>query len=446
MPPVTPPSGWTKGLQINIASSQIPTTVTGRVPVVLTAAAFTSTFLSSLKIDGSDLRFTSDDTGLNFLPRDIQHFNRTLGQIIVHVGLNGVTANTTKTIYAWASNSNASEPGLRDASGQQTTWNNVINGTSSYYGVCHFQKTSNSGTLFTSDDGFKAGFESSGNWTPVNAGSGVTDGLGPLTGQNAWVLGNSNNIINLEAINTLTSDSTLAHYFEFWIFATAYPQNNAPIFVGDFNRYLKWDSSGKVKFGDSGNASTNGIVLNQWNQVVMTRTSGGNVTFALNGVSNGTTTTSQDIENMNRLFMDRNNTGTGYLNMRICWLRVCRGTDLGISHLGIQYRSVNNAATFATASNETNFTTPRVLTINGLVTGGVISIFDNEDADVQFLGTLLASTDPIVGTSVTYSHGGLTNSVIIQFLADGYEEIWQEFLLQNADQTLTLIPRLEENL
>jgi hypothetical protein len=86
------------------------------------------------------------------------------------------------------------------------------------------------------------------------------------------------------------------------------------------------------------------------------------------------------------------------------------------------------------------------LPIYGLVTGGVISIFDNEDVDAQFLGTLLSSTDPIVGTSVTYSHGGLTNSVIIQFLADGYEEIWQEFLLQNADQTLTLIPRLEENL
>lgn len=444
MPPVSPPVGWTKGLQIDISSSEIPDTVSN-VPVPLTSNAFTSTFLDALKSDGSDLRFTSDAAGTNLLARDIQYFDQVTGNIIVHVKIDSVTASTTKTIYAWASNANALEPLLRDTSGQQSAWNDVF-GEGSYYGICHFQKGSDSGTLFPiSDDGFKAGFESSGNWTPVNAGSGVDDGVGPLAGQNAWVLSNSNNIINLEAIDTQNSNNTRAHWFEFWIYTTAYPSSNAPIFVGDFNRFLKWGSNGRVKFGDSGSESTNGIVLNQWNQVVLSRDSSGNVTFYLNGQTNGTTSTTQDIETMNRIFQDRNNTGNGYNGARIVWLRVCRGTTFTGSHIGIQWNAFNNASTFATPSNETDFSTPAVLTIDGLISGGVLSIFDNEDSDPQFLGTLIQEFDPC-GTSETLAHSGTTNSVIVQFFAQGYEEIWQTFTLGSQDQTLTLLPKIEENL
>jgi hypothetical protein len=355
MPPVSPPAGWTKGLQIDIGNSFIPTTINGKVPAVLTAAAFTASFMAAMQSDARDLRFTSDANGTQFLPREVQYFDEPNGHLIVHVGLDAVTASTTKTIYAWCNNSSASEPPPRDISGAQSVWNNVLGGTDSYYGVCHFQQASDSGTLFPSDPGFKSGYESTGNWTPVNAGSGVSDGAGLLPGQNAWVMSNSNNVINLEAINTTQNDSTVPFWLEFWVYATSYPNSNAPIFVGDFNRFLKWESNGKVKFGDSGNPSTNGILLNQWNQVAMMRDASGNVTFFLNGQPNGTTQTTQDIENMNRLFQDRNNNGNGYDGVRFQWVRLCRGATLGTSHLEMQWNAAANDDTFAAPSNETDF-------------------------------------------------------------------------------------------
>lgn len=103
--------------------------------------------------------------------------------------------------------------------------------------------------------------------------------------------------------------------------------------------------------------------------------------------------------------------------------------------------------TTSTAGGAVTIETPPVsLTINGLVAGGVFSIFDNEDSDFQFLGTKLLEVDPVVGTSVSYTHTGVPNDVIIQFLADGYEETYLNVTLTNTSQTFTLQPSVEENL
>ena len=90
--------------------------------------------------------------------------------------------------------------------------------------------------------------------------------------------------------------------------------------------------------------------------------------------------------------------------------------------------------------------TPVSLTINGLIAGGVLSIFDNEDSDFQFLGTKLLEVDPVVGTSVIYVHDGTANDIVIQFLADDYEETYLNVTLTNTSQTFTLQPSVEENL
>ncbi len=103
--------------------------------------------------------------------------------------------------------------------------------------------------------------------------------------------------------------------------------------------------------------------------------------------------------------------------------------------------------TTSTAGGAITVETPPVsLTINGLIAGGVFSIFDNEDSDFQFLGTKLLEVDPVVGTSVSYTHAGVPNDVIIQFLADGYEETYLNITLTNTSQTFTLQPSVEENL
>ena len=103
--------------------------------------------------------------------------------------------------------------------------------------------------------------------------------------------------------------------------------------------------------------------------------------------------------------------------------------------------------TTSTAGGAITVETPPVsLTVNGLIAGGVFSIFDNEDSDFQFLGTKLLEVDPVVGTSVSYTHAGVPNDVVIQFLADGYEETYLNVTLTNTSQTFTLQPSVEENL
>ena len=89
---------------------------------------------------------------------------------------------------------------------------------------------------------------------------------------------------------------------------------------------------------------------------------------------------------------------------------------------------------------------PKTLTISGLIDGCAISIFDNEDLDDQDLGSLLASNDNLSGTVFTYDHSGTPNNVIIQMIADGFQEEWLEFSISATNQNLTLIPTVEENI
>lgn len=86
------------------------------------------------------------------------------------------------------------------------------------------------------------------------------------------------------------------------------------------------------------------------------------------------------------------------------------------------------------------------LTISGLIVGGVLSIFDDEDPDPQALGTLLEEVNPVLATSYNYVHTSPGNDIVVQFIATGYEEENVEFTLAAVDQTLTLSPELENNL
>lgn len=88
---------------------------------------------------------------------------------------------------------------------------------------------------------------------------------------------------------------------------------------------------------------------------------------------------------------------------------------------------------------------PATLTINGIIDGAEVRIYDNEDSDPLFFGTELAGTEYNSGTSFTYQHSGAVNDVIIQMLAPGYVEVLETVSLGPQNTTITLHPEQETN-
>jgi hypothetical protein len=119
-------------------------------------------------------------------------------------------------------------------------------------------------------------------------------------------------------------------------------------------------------------------------------------------------------------------TGTGTVN----WTNI-NGSDASIG-------SVTEGGTI-------NFINPATLTIEGLINGGEVHIYDDEIANGRSLDTELAGSDPLSGTTFAYPHSGASNTVIVQSIADGYEELTQAFTLDATDQLLTLIQTVEVN-
>ncbi len=90
--------------------------------------------------------------------------------------------------------------------------------------------------------------------------------------------------------------------------------------------------------------------------------------------------------------------------------------------------------------------TPVVLTVANIVTGAILNIFDDDDADPQFLGTNLASDPAVAGTTYQFTHSKPGDDVVIQMIAVGFEEINLTFTLGSTDQTVVLEPIPETNL
>ena len=54
--------------------------------------------------------------------------------------------------------------------------------------------------------------------------------------------------------------------------------------------------------------------------------------------------------------------------------------------------------------------------------------------------------ESLTGTSYQYNHAGLTNDIVIQMIADGYEEVKLNHTLSSVDQTVTVFPQVEDNI
>lgn len=89
------------------------------------------------------------------------------------------------------------------------------------------------------------------------------------------------------------------------------------------------------------------------------------------------------------------------------------------------------------------FQRPATLTIEGVIVGAELRIYD--DLGTTTYGTELAGTETTTQTFFGYSHDGTINDVIIQMMASGYEEVRLPFQVNNTNQTVTLVPGVENN-
>ncbi len=105
----------------------------------------------------------------------------------------------------------------------------------------------------------------------------------------------------------------------------------------------------------------------------------------------------------------------------------------------------NTSIGSTTSTGSIVFVNPATLTINGVINGAEVRIYDNETADNGSMDTELDGSESNTGTSFDYDHSGAANDIIVQMMADGYEEVNENFTLDNTDQTLTLFPVVEEN-
>lgn len=104
-----------------------------------------------------------------------------------------------------------------------------------------------------------------------------------------------------------------------------------------------------------------------------------------------------------------------------------------------------NASIGSTTSTGTiNFINPVVFTINNLETGSQVSIFDDEVSNYANFDTRLQYTASS-GTSVTYSHSGNSNDIVVEVIKTGFKEIIQKYTINSVHQILTLAQEKETN-
>lgn len=104
-----------------------------------------------------------------------------------------------------------------------------------------------------------------------------------------------------------------------------------------------------------------------------------------------------------------------------------------------------NGANASTFSGNVVIENPANLSINNLVVGSEVRVYDNNGVDSNDLGAELAGTETLIGTSFVYSHSGLSNDVVVQIIRDGYFEILQPLTLTSNDQSFSLIQEQDNN-
>jgi hypothetical protein len=135
----------------------------------------------------------------------------------------------------------------------------------------------------------------------------------------------------------------------------------------------------------------------------------------------------------NITFEDRVSIPIRYVGAGTVTLIMANGSDIDESKLSTPYGGtiiIQRPATF---------------TVSGLIAGGELRIYDDNGAGTS-LGTELSGTESLSGTTFPYSHDGSVNTISIQHIADGYDEVVRSFVLGSSNQSLTIFPQIDTNL
>jgi hypothetical protein len=105
---------------------------------------------------------------------------------------------------------------------------------------------------------------------------------------------------------------------------------------------------------------------------------------------------------------------------------------------------VDETKIFSATGGTFDIQRPASFTINGIINGAEVRIYDDDGIGSDF-GTELDGVESISGTTFIYSHNGVANGILVQMIHPAYVEIKIPFSLTSTDQILNLIPKLETN-
>ena len=91
----------------------------------------------------------------------------------------------------------------------------------------------------------------------------------------------------------------------------------------------------------------------------------------------------------------------------------------------------------------TNVISGATLTITGVPSGGILTIYDDEDPDPQDLGTTLQVANPTNGSDVIFTHSKGGDNIVIQYIQSGFVEVNQLLTLSSQDQSFDISSFIE---
>lgn len=120
--------------------------------------------------------------------------------------------------------------------------------------------------------------------------------------------------------------------------------------------------------------------------------------------------------------------------------------SLHIRYLGTGTLTVinTNGSNCSITSGNVVIENPSILTINDLVDGCEVRLYD-DNVGGNNLGTELAGIESNIGTTFTYKHAGITNNIAIQVIATGYNEILLKRTLVAANQNIAVSLIIDNN-
>lgn len=127
------PTEWNRKCSIVIDHDKVYDDLTN-YPCLITENNLPSEIFTLANVDGSDIRFTSDESGDTELSREIVSFDTGGETAEIWTKIPSISASVDTTIYIWYNNSGASEPAAGASNGKYAVW-------SDYALVYHFNES-----------------------------------------------------------------------------------------------------------------------------------------------------------------------------------------------------------------------------------------------------------------------------------------------------------------